>query len=316
MSSKPTLLYINHGLGTRCGVHAYGVRHFSVIAESPHYDAVYRECNSLAEFQQCHEEIRPDIIFVNYMPVVMPWLTPSSPRPSTLMVVVQHFFDQHSVVGELDAYGGLFDLMVCLDPSLSTDDERIFAHARPVLRAKINRQKLSDPVQIGSFGFALHHKRFPLVVEEADRSFERADVNLHLTVGDFTGDHVDSVVVACHVQARPGITVRHTSDYLSDTDLISRLSQNHINALFYEFPPGSAGLSSAVDYLISAQRPVLITDCDLFRHVRNHLPLYPATSMRDIAENYDFYQEQAFGLYASQVSQLTYDTENMLEQVL
>jgi hypothetical protein len=315
--SKSTLLYINHGLGTRCGVHAYGRRHFRVISESSNFTAVYRECNSLAEFWACHDEVAPDVVFVNYMPVVMPWLVPTSPRPLTPMVVVQHFFDQGSASNALSGYGGLFDYMVCLDPSLVPDNPKVFAHARPVLRAKVDRNSLSDPIRIGSFGFALPHKQFHIVVQEANRCFDSALVNLHLTVGDFTGDYVSSVLGDCLAQVtKPGIDVHHSWDYLSDEAMISRLSENHINALFYDFPAGSAGLSSAIDYLISAQRPVLITDCTLFRHVRNQFPLFPAVTFSDIADDYDRYQEDAFNTYVAHSTQLLFDTEATLEKIL
>jgi len=311
-----TILYINHGLGTRCGVYSFGERHFARIATSNKYEFTYATCSSEQELWALYDQYLPDAVFYNFMHTVMPWL-PSAQRLPVPSFWVAHLYDERTVSSWLDSHAHFFDYMVCLDPTLKTTDPRVFAQHRPIYPAKVDRIEITEPVRVGSFGFALPHKNFPRVMSEVNWAFESAEYRLHMTSGDFTGDYVEQIRQECASQiTRPGVSLVHTNDYPSDLEMIERLSQNHLNALFYEFPPGDSGLSSAVDFLISAQRPMLLSNCELFRHVLKYVPAYPAVRMDHIVGNYDKYQEKAYDLYVQHVDGLLDDTERMLDVLL
>lgn len=310
-----TLLYVNHGKGEHCGVHDFGVRHFAAIKDSEKYTAVYAEIDSLTAFLELADELKPDVVMFNYMEMLLPWVS-QRPQGGYKAVVVQHLYDPQSVGPIMNSYGSMFDYMVVLDPSLAPQP-RIFPMARPIQRYDATPRPLRDHVQIGSFGFGMPHKQFHLVAREVNRCFDNATFNLHMTVGDFTGDYSQGIIESVNAElTKPGVTLNWTSDYRDETEIIEMLAQNDMNALFYSLPPDNAGLSSSVDYAVSAQRPLLVTDCASFKHVHHGTYQYPSVSFDTIAGNYEWCQNHSFELYERMVGKLQSDTEKFLEAIL
>jgi hypothetical protein len=102
------------------------------------------------------------------------------------------------------------------------------------------------------------------------------------------------------VAAKPGIVVDYTSDHIDDDSLVAQIALNDINALFYVPGQADPGLSSALDYLIAARRPTIVTDCAMFRYGRTPeatVAVWPDTSIGDMLDNYDYWQDQAELLY-------------------
>lgn len=282
------LLYVDHGLGAACGVHDFGRRHVAALRRSDRLTVVHVEASSAAEYAAHYDEANPDVVLFNYMPLVMPWVgdpaVTSRPAPR---VVVQHLYSDRHPGLILDGYGTLFQAMFLLDPGLLVAHPRVFSMPRPLPTARptpsATAVRDAGPVRVGSFGFALPHKHFPLIAREVNRCFDEAVFSLHMTVGRFTGDY--TTVLAEQVLAeltKPGVTLELTTDYLSEADTVDLLGSNHVNALFYELEQEAPGLSSATDYLVAAGRPMLLTRCDLFRHVLPHTNVYPDRSLSDV----------------------------------
>ena len=314
-----TVLYVNHGLANQCGVRDFGIRHHAVMAQTKKFCVHYAEVDSWETYLAAYSLCQPDTVIFNYMAIVMPWLDDRVRTLPAVRVVVQHLYDPKSVTAIMESYKGLFDYMVCLDPDLTSPDHRIFFCGRPIHTFDVPKLKLptgKNPVQIGSFGFGMPHKQFPLIMREINRCFDHAVFNLHMTVGDFVGDYSPGILSACLAEiTKPGIKLNHTSEYLDEADIIEKLSRNHMNALFYSLPPDNAGRSSSLDYMIAAQRPVLVTDCGSFKHAYNGTYVYPHVSFDTIAGNYQWCASASVDLYERNVGRLLHDTEKMLEAV-
>lgn len=313
------LLYVSHRLVEQCGVREFGRQHAAAIDGSAMYDLVFCEVNSAVEYFEYADLVQPDVTFFNYMPQLMPWLADRDGKRELgggKRVVVQHLYSEATVSSIMDGYGGLFDAMVCLDPSLNTGDPRVFAQHRPIPRT-VPHGELSDRTSIGSFGFGMPHKNFPLIAREINRCFDDAVFNLHMTVGGFAGDYSAGILAECQAEiTKPGIELVHTSQYLNKNEVIHALSRNHINALFYELNQESPGISSSLDFLVAARRPVLLSDCALFRHVQYQGSRFPETDFAWIMEHYIEMTAQAELTYTFQSGWLRADTEKMLRVLL
>lgn len=315
------VLVVNHGLGNHCGVHSYGERYFEAIKGSDKFTAYYRDVSTSAEYLDAMDEVQPDVTFYNYMEFLMPWLRVVEPHSELFRqgkrVVMQHLYDDQSIVPIMNSYGSLFDHMIVLDPSLQVSDPRIHAVGRPIPVNVVAPRVLGSHAEIGSFGFGLPHKQFHLIAREINRCFDDATFNLHMTVGDFTGDYSAGIIESVEAElTKPGVNLNWTSSYLSDEEIVAKMSDNDMNALFYALPPDNAGRSSSADYMIAAQRPLLISDCASFQHIREQTYRWPEVSFDTIAGNWNFCQNFSFALYERMVGHLQSDVEKMIERIL
>jgi hypothetical protein len=72
------------------------------------------------------------------------------------------------------------------------------------------------------------------------------------------------------------------------------------------------GVSAAIDYLISAQRPVLISKSQQFRNFYNDLPLWPDFNFRYIMDNYEYEKNRIQKIYNNCINTLS-ETEKIIE---
>lgn len=180
--------------------------------------------------------------------------------------------------------------------------------------------KPEGTIHIGSFGFALPHKQIPLIMREINKSFDNACFNLHMTEAHFAPGYTESILnQVMNEITKPDIKVNHSSGFITDREVVTHLSKNHVNALFYDLPPQSVGRSSSLDYMIAAKRPILTTHCDSFA-VSNALqvtPLrYPDMSLSDICSyKYEKFQHEAELLYESCSGELLQETEEFIRSL-
>lgn len=312
------ILYVNHGLGTQCGVYDFGKRQFNHLTKSSLFESAYEECNSADDYANAYVKHQPDVVFFNYMPIVMPWISVGavSHLPAK-RVVVQHLFDPTTVVGIMNSYSGIFDYMICNDPTLDVSDKRIFAVGRTIQENNFtNKDRNQNEVSIGSFGFGLPHKNFHLIMKEINKHFDNAVFNLHMTVGSFTGDYTEQLLESIKAEiTKPNIRLNHTHDYRTEDEIIEMLSQNDINALFYEMHPSNAGISSSADYLLASGKPMLLTNCPLFKHIDSSVSRYPEVNFKLIMDNYEKYSHDALIIRSKYSGQFIKDIEQMIKDI-
>jgi hypothetical protein len=258
----------------------------------------------------------------NYMPVVMPWIGPDIRQYKTKRVAVQHLYDNTNIGSIANSYAGIFDHVAVLDPSVPAGIPRVTVLPRVIPVLDIPDPAPLDTVHIGTFGFALPHKQIPLIAREINRHFDNAVFNLHITEAYFNGAqgqdvYTTDIVKQCEAELNDKtIKLNLTTDYCSDTEVVNRLSKNHINALFYAIPPENVGRSSSIDYMIAAERPILVTHCDSFAHANHLIHKYPTTTFADIINNYDTHLAAAKQLKQELQTDTTRHTDEMIDSLL
>ena len=78
----------------------------------------------------------------------------------------------------------------------------------------------------------------------------------------------------------------------------------------------NAGISSALDYLIAARRPILVTDCTMFGHARDYVSLYPGVRLGDIIDSWDEQQAAAGDFYRLATGKIRRQTRAALASFL
>jgi glycosyltransferase involved in cell wall biosynthesis len=185
---------------------------------------------------------------------------------------------------------GVFDGYIALDPSAPTTNA-IFPFPRPLEGDPRDPASPARAVPvIGSFGFGTPSKGFELLVEAANREFDRAVVRINIPYGTHVGptdafhgqDYAKYIAALCKRIAKPGIDVRFTYDYMSPEQLIDWCGDNDLNCFMYT--RRQSGLSATTDQAIMSGRPLLTSSNDTFRHIHRYIPPYPVMGLREAIE--------------------------------
>lgn len=311
------ILYVNHKHSKFCGVYDLGVRHYNILKKSEKLNILYLESNSQDEFLNTYNAINPKIVIFNYMDIVLPWVNYDliNKIKSSITIEIPHIYGE----GNLN-FSPLFEYHLLLDPTFNKNlHPKVLVTERPLLEFEDVDIK-NDVLNIGSFGFAFHHKQFDLICKHINESFDECIFNLHMPEAYFSGvaeGYTYDILQRCKSQiTKDGIILNHTDNYLEEDEIIKMLNKNDINVLFYHPSIQHGGISSSIDYMISAQKPILITDCDMFRHVKDRLPKYPFVTLTDIKNDYDKYRMEVKKIYNESIKLLLIQTENELEKIL
>ncbi len=179
-----------------------------------------------------------------------------------------------------------FDAYCVPDPTMRHPDPRVYAFPRPLEEVEDLPPYVDPGVPlIGSFGFATPGKGFDMVVWAVGKEFDRAVVRLNIppaTFGDVSGEAAREVARTCRRLARPGVDVLVSHEYLSKEELIRWCATNTINLFFYD--RDLPGLAATTDQAVTAQRPLLVSPCETFRHIHEYITPYPRLSIREAVE--------------------------------
>ncbi len=306
------ILFINHGLAKSCGVYAQGVRHFDSLVKSKKFNFIYCEVNSFDELKNNYNKFNPAAILYNYMPIVLPWLNGNIKNLNTKNVCIIHNITQELINNGQFRYGTLFDFYITLDKSLVVNGD-IFKTNRPVYCVDFVEKSLNlENINIGTFGFPFLHKGFQDVVKLVNDNFEKATINLHMTDSYFCNNETEKILSLCYSKiSKSGIKLNYTNEYLSEMEMVKYLQSNDINCLLYQNING-VGVSAAIDYLISAQRPILISKSQQFRNFYKDLPLWPDFDLKYIIENYKYERNRVQNIYDNCVN-TPFETEKIIE---
>ena len=73
-------------------------------------------------------------------------------------------------------------------------------------------------------------------------------------------------------------------DFLDDNDILYFLSKNTINVFLYDYMHGR-GISSTIDFALSVDTPLAISDSYMFRHIYDDSICLYKTSFQDCMSN-------------------------------
>jgi hypothetical protein len=315
------VLYVNHAWSEVCGVHDLGKRHARLIALGEDIALSYVECNDMATYDRAMEDGDFDAVIINFMPGIMPWVTDAIKRHRATRIAVIHNY-QHDTIDQVAAdHHRLFDFMLALDPSLVATNPWVLVTDRP-LPDTVRLGPLPDIPRIGSFGFAFPHKNFQAVAAEIAVTLQVGVFDLHMPEAYFNGAGGQDLYTPGILRqieeifdGHPGLSVHHTAGHLTPDEVVARLAQNTVNCLFYVPGQHNAGLSSALDYLVAARRPVMVTDCAMFAHFDRACAHFPATRLREVLDDHRFWSQQVDAVYKDSSAAITEQTAAHLRRI-
>jgi hypothetical protein len=308
------VLYVNHGISKKCGVYDLGLRHFLSIKDIDDCDIKYEEIDSIDKYFKICELEKPEIIIFNYMPITCSWLNETINNYKCVKICVPHLFTN----GDIRSFrNNIFDYYIVLDKN-SISDKICFKTNRPLTVFKSVKKDKNKIPTIGSFGFAFTYKFFNRIVKHVNDCFDEAIINFYMSKPHFNNgrDETQLVIDSCVQEIKKtNIQLNVTTDFLNELEIIEKLNENDINCLFYH-ESQNIGISSSLDYLVSAQKPILISDSNMFRSFSSDLPIYPNISMREIYQNFDIYHEKAIKIYEDSINKIKDETKNILNYVV
>jgi hypothetical protein len=312
------IIYINHGLAKKCGVYDLGVRHFNSIKNIKEYNILYYEIDSIdGYFKMCSKE-KPDGIFFNHMRATSSWINENINLYKCVKYCVPHLFYKDNFYYENeDPYQNIYDYFIILDKN-SKEDFKNFKTNRPLLKFNPVEYKKNSIPTIGAFGFAFLEKRLSYIAKEVNKNFDRAILNFNIPMAHFAPniDVQTDIINPCISEiTKPDIVINFQTEFLSQEELIKKLNSNDLNCLFYP-KENIHGVSSSLDYAVSAQKPILITDSLMYRSFIDELPKYPETSILDIFNNYEYYQNNIYDIYHNSINEIEEQTKLILDRTL
>lgn len=320
------ILVVNHAHSEMCGIHDIGKRIYHCLQHSTEIEEVrYAECDGPGDFDAACRFF--DMVIVNHRDDLTPWAATPIDTPK---FAVLHQYEETTADARARALLDRFDGVLALDPLLHPTEPRLHAVGRPIPESVPSIEdggSVAPATQpwIGSFGFAFPHKGFVDVAAEVASLGRRAVYNLHMPEAFFNGAGGAPLYTAGVIEAvtaelsNHGVNLVHSAEHLAERELVMRLAMNDVNCLFYAPGQPDAGLSSALDYLIAARRPMLLSEADMFRHAwyggdgpTFGATRWPTSHLGDVLGDYAYRQLLADELYAFHHGRFTADIERIV----
>lgn len=270
-----TALFLNHKKH-KCGVYQYGKRLFDILSTSSNIKFKYYELDSLEEYNNICDENKniSKLIVYNYHVSTMSWLNKSVINKNTINIGIQHESEENLFNYDLNIYDDIVnEKRFNIERPIFEDVEKIYSnhiYANKNVEDFIKYNKKDVPI-FGSFGFGFSEKGFDKIVKIINENYEEAIIKLVITLPDFSSDAAFLFEIAkekCLQNiTKKGIKLLITSEFFSDNDLLVFLNSNTANIFLYDSLIHRKGVSSVIDYAMSVDRPILISNSYLFRHV-------------------------------------------------
>ncbi len=310
------ILYINHGQSKKCGVYDLGLRHYMSIKNIKTYDIVYKEIDNIIDYFESCYSIKPDAIIFNYMNVTSPWINSDINLYKCKKYCVPHLFFKNNFSFQEDPDRSLFDYFIILDKNSETSNG-VFKTDRPLTIYNNSIKEKNKIPKIGSFGFSFKHKMLHIITRHVNECFDEAEIYMHIPRAHFSyKDEEEEIKRDCIREiTKSGIKIEFSNEFLPENEVIKNLNKNDINCLFYP-EQSSQGISSSLDYLISAQKPIMITNSEMFRSFSDDLPKYPQVSLKQIYDNYNEYMYDVINIYNSSIDKIKIQTEDIFNRTI
>jgi len=263
------IAFINHTVES-CGVYQYGKRLGSILETGKITKFTYHEIASLDQYYELCKQPHIDAFIYNYHPSTMLWLAGSTIQRKVPNIGLHH----EGVVSEL------------FEHSLRIDcGEDVDSIPRPLFNRPYKPQPDTRIPIIGSFGFGFENKGFARLIQYVNDQFDEAIIRLNITFpffGDPAGNISKRIVHHCNsVPRKDGIKLVITHDFMDNESLLSWLEENTINIFMYD-PLHGRGCASTIDYALSVNRPIGISDSYMFRHIYSDKISVLKTPIKDI----------------------------------
>ena len=249
---------------TNCGIHTYGLFSYNILKQSTKYKFELVEVDHQNGFFNYFDEAIVDGIIWNHHPSTMPWLSEYVLGRTGIPQFVITGHDNYNIFPLIDHH------FVC-DPTFQATETHSPIGRPLIFYDDIVYTPPGEVLKIGSFGFGQHTKNFPRIIELVNEQFdEPVEVNINISYGayvDMTGGLAKQIADHCRAIAKPNVTVNITHDFIPDRYSLAKfLNNNDLNMFLYATQPGR-GISSCVDSGLTAMKPLLLSDSNMYRHM-------------------------------------------------
>lgn len=249
---------------TNCGIHTYGLFSYNILKQSKKYKFQLVEVDHQNGFFNYYDEAVIDGIIWNHHPSTMPWLGEFVLSQTGIPQFVITGHDNYNVFPHISHH------FVC-DPTFQATETHSPIGRPLIFYDDIKYNEPGKILKIGSFGFGQWTKNFPRIVELVNEQFdEQVEVNINISYGayvDMTGGLAHQIADRCRNIAKPNVKVNITHDFIPDRYSLAKfLNNNDLNMFLYSTQPGR-GISSCVDSGLTAMKPLLLSDSNMYRHM-------------------------------------------------
>lgn len=224
-------LFINHN-AERCGVADYGRRLFTILRE--HMDIEISDT----------EQEGYDTILYNYHYATC--------QPKKMEAKQIALFHEAHLNFEFDKVISVSEL------------------PRPLFNGYEPQQTINHIPVIGSFGFGFPDKGYTRICELVKEQFSEATIKLNIPFaefGDKEGTGAKQQADKCReILENTLIKLEVCHQFWSQIHLLNWLASNDINLFLYQ-PSHGRGISSTIDYALSAKRSIGVSNSEMFRHL-------------------------------------------------
>jgi hypothetical protein len=247
---------------TNCGIHTYGLFSYNILKQSKKYQFMLLEVANAQEFYDFYSQYIVDGIIWNHHPSTMPWLNEQ--------VLASTGIPQYVITGHdnYNAFPHVTHHFVC-DPTFVATETHSPIGRPLIFYDDIVYSPPGEVLKIGSFGFGQWTKNFPRIVELVNEQFDTpVEVNINISYGayvDMTGGLAHQIANKCREIAKPNVKLNITHDFIPDRYSLAKfLNNNDLNMFLYATQPGR-GISSCVDSGLTAMKPMLLSDSNMYR---------------------------------------------------
>jgi hypothetical protein len=259
-------VFITNHTDEACGVYQFGKRVAEILLDSnsKDFDYFYIEASDKRSFLEKVNKIGdPDIVVHNYLNITMPWLD-----EECLGRLGKGRVPQGLIVHNI-GYSLGFDFYLHQHPDYP-DNGINHSLCRPLYDYKPEPFTPSSVPKFGTFGFGFIVKEYEKIVQLINSQFDEAEINMHLTYSKFCPNisELEGIKIRCKESiSKDGISLNITSDFRTDEEILRFLGRNDLNVFLYKDYKNYNGISSVIDYAISAQRPFAVCKSNMFAHV-------------------------------------------------
>jgi FkbM family methyltransferase len=288
------ILFLNSKI-QQCGVYQYGKRVCDILQNCKNINYIYKEIDNLNEYNGIISDNNINFIIYNYNQSTMPWLNEHNIQRIKKNIGIVHESPEH-----------LFDIIISIDPTIQETPNK-FTIPRPLfenindlllnyeastisINNFINKYTDTNIPIIGSFGFGFANKGFDKIINMVNEQYDNAIIKLVIPKADFdpNPNTVINMINKCNnITRKPGIELMIINDFFSNLDLLSFLKSNTINIFLYDEMNGR-GISSVIDYAISVDKPIGISNSYMFRNIYNDNICLYKTSIANCILNYEY----------------------------
>lgn len=262
------VLFVN-SKALECGVKQFGLNLWRILQGAKEIEFAYCEPGSDAELMNVAREFQPEIVWMNFYPCTMPWVS-----IHTLKAIRDSGAKVASIYHEVRITG--FDALIYPDPTFAGNYKNLtqwFPMSRPIPKAREESSVHREIPLISTSGFGFSWKGHERLTRMVVEQFARAALRLHLpyaAFGDADGTQARATAERCRkIVSGSQIELQIDHSFMEPDQFVDWLAESDLNAYLYDEADTSRGIASTTDHALAARKPIAITRTRMFRHLHS-----------------------------------------------